>query len=261
MFDTADLFGLSFVKAPSEVDVARRLLAWVSHEKSESAPLPMVVTPNVDIVVQMHEADQSRVHSIAQSSAVVLPDGAPLVWLSRLTGESLPARLAGSTVFDHFWPAVVAEERRFAMLCSSEAVQQGLLSEYPSAVIEVAPMIDTSDASIDEAAAAFAATALEAEAEFCVLGLGHPKDSLLCASMIRQWPDDRPVPLTLCLGGSAEMYLGIRKRAPEWAQRWGLEWLVRFLQEPRRMFYRYFVRDLRFIPLAIREVVRQRRTP
>lgn len=260
MFDTADLFGLSFAKAPGEADVARRLLKWVPRRKSEGEPLPMVVTPNVDIVVQMHGPDQSHVHSIAQSSAVVLPDGAPLVWLSRLTGARLPARLAGSTVFDHFWPAVVADQRRIAMLCSSEAVQQGLLAEYPTASIAVAPMIDTTAASIDAAAAAFATTALDADAEFCVLGLGHPKDSLLCEAMVRQWPDDRPLPLTLCLGGSAEMYLGIRKRAPEWAQRWGLEWLVRFLQEPRRMFYRYFVRDLRFIPLALREVLRQRRS-
>lgn len=253
-FDTVDLFGLSFAKAADEREVSARLLEWTPLDRTVDQRLPMVVTPNVDIVVQMHAPDRERVRSIAARSAVVLPDGTPIVWLSRLAGRPLPARLAGSTVFEHFWPALVADKRRVAVLASNEIVRDGLLDEYPEAAVVVAPMIESDTDAIDQAAAAFAETVRASRAEFCVIGLGHPKDFLLCESMIQHWPSDQPLPLILCLGASAEMYLGIRKRAPKWVQRSGFEWLFRFFQEPRRMFHRYFVRDMCFFPLAAREL-------
>ena len=252
IFESVELFDLSFVNAPDEATVAERLLDW--HRTSVlSDPLPIVVTPNVDIVVQMRQEDQASAFEVARRCAVVLPDGAPIVWVSKLIGAPLSSRLAGSTVFGHWWPSLVSQQRRVAVLCSSEAVRDGLLSEYPDAHIVVAPMIDQSSESIERAGAAFAAEAAAVDAEFCVLGLGHPKDSLLANAALSAWPEGRVLPLILCLGGSAELYLGLRKRAPLWVQRCGLEWLVRFAQEPRRMFYRYFVRDLRFLPLTISE--------
>ena len=56
------------------------------------------------------------------------------------------------------------------------------------------------------------------------------------------------------------MYLGVTPRAPQWVQRWGLEWLYRFTLEPRRLFRRYFVTDAKFLPLVFRELRRERRT-
>ena len=41
-------------------------------------------------------------------------------------------------------------------------------------------------------------------------------------------------------------------RAPLWMQNAGLEWFYRFLQEPRRMFKRYFIDDMRIFGLAIK---------
>ena len=55
----------------------------------------------------------------------------------------------------------------------------------------------------------------------------------------------------LVLGGFA-MYAGFKRRAPRWMQNAGLEWLFRFIQEPRRLFRRYFVRDAAFIGIVAR---------
>ena len=130
------------------------------------------------------------------------------------------------------------------VLCSTEEVKNGLLDEHPDATVVVAPMIDTSHEQVAAVADDLIAAALATDAEFCVVCLGHPKDPMIALAAVDSWPADRLPPLFLCLGASAELYLGLKKRAPEWAQRHGLEWLVRFLQEPRRMFHRYFVRDL-----------------
>jgi N-acetylglucosaminyldiphosphoundecaprenol N-acetyl-beta-D-mannosaminyltransferase len=51
---------------------------------------------------------------------------------------------------------------------------------------------------------------------------------------------------------------GVRKRAPRWAQRTGLEWAFRLAQEPRRLAGRYVVGNTRFVVLVGREVLRTR---
>jgi N-acetylglucosaminyldiphosphoundecaprenol N-acetyl-beta-D-mannosaminyltransferase len=59
------------------------------------------------------------------------------------------------------------------------------------------------------------------------------------------------VPLIVGIGGSLDVVAGKVSRAPSWMQRAGLEWFYRFLQEPRRMWRRYTVTNLRFVALVV----------
>lgn len=258
-FATVELFGLSFIDAEDESVVAEHL-ATADHRAIPDKQLPIVFTPNVDIVVQLEHDGLQGIGAQLTDAAYILPDGAPLVWTSRWAGTPLQARLAGSTVFERWWPRIASDRRRVVVFCSSEEVKTGLEAECAGASVVVAPMIDTSNEQIGDLAKQLVAEAIAIDAEFCVVCIGHPKDPMLALAALEAWPDDRPRPLMLCLGASAELYLGIRKRAPEWAQQNGLEWFVRFVQEPRRMFHRYFVRDLAFLPIAAREVVARRRS-
>lgn len=61
------------------------------------------------------------------------------------------------------------------------------------------------------------------------------------------------MPLTLLLGASFEFYTNEIKRAPLWIQKVGFEWFYRFLQEPKRMFKRYFIDDIKFLSLVYKE--------
>ena len=61
------------------------------------------------------------------------------------------------------------------------------------------------------------------------------------------------MPLFLLLGASYEFYLNLKKRAPSFWQKVGMEWFYRFTQEPGRLFKRYFVDDLKFFPIVWRE--------
>ena len=54
------------------------------------------------------------------------------------------------------------------------------------------------------------------------------------------------------VGGSFDVIAGHVQRAPEWMQRAGLEWAYRFAQEPRRLWRRYLVGNLRFLALVVR---------
>ena len=64
------------------------------------------------------------------------------------------------------------------------------------------------------------------------------------------------MPLCHGVGGSFDVVAGKTKRAPATWQKLGLEWLYRVLQEPRRLWRRYLVTNVKFGGLVLRELVR-----
>ncbi len=66
------------------------------------------------------------------------------------------------------------------------------------------------------------------------------------------------VRVVLGVGGSFDVVAGLVERAPVWMQDWGLEWLFRVQQEPRRMFWRYFSTNSMFVWFYLVELWRTR---
>ena len=62
----------------------------------------------------------------------------------------------------------------------------------------------------------------------------------------------KDVNFTMGVGGSFDVVAGYVKRAPDWMQKSGLEWLYRVYQEPKRMFKRYLVGNTKFIALTLK---------
>jgi N-acetylglucosaminyldiphosphoundecaprenol N-acetyl-beta-D-mannosaminyltransferase len=67
------------------------------------------------------------------------------------------------------------------------------------------------------------------------------------------------VGLAMGVGGSVDVIAGHRARAPRWMQQLGLEWLFRLAQEPRRMWRRYLLGNVRLFVLVVRELILSRR--
>lgn len=256
-----ELFGFDFVDDTS-VDRVADLVLDGSPAEVEGAPV--VVTPNTDLLVQVSNSEDPGLRRFFSRAWCVLPDGQPIVWASRLLGTPLRFRLTGSDLFARLWPRLVQRRVPVFVLAPSAAVAAGLEESNPAASALVAPMVDPSvREEITQLAAQCVAQITAMVAQVVVLSLGHPKDSLLAEEILAQLDGTGVLPFVLCLGASAEMYLGIRRRAPLWVQRCSAEWLYRFVQEPRRLFYRYFVRDAAFVPLVWREhrSRRQERAP
>jgi len=245
-----DLFGLPFVDAATIDEVARLILSDADRGDHRH---PVVVTPNTDLVVQLLDADDPAVLEFVAGSWCVLPDGQPIVWASRYLGTPLRSRLTGSDLFAQLWPELAATARPAVVLAASDTIRDGLVAEHPLARVLVAPDIDVSDLAQVRAIAHRCAEEVAAStARIVVLGLGHPKDVLIARELLAFLllvSGDRP-PTVLCLGASAELHLGLRRRAPLWVQRMGGEWLFRFVQEPRRLFHRYFIRDVAFLRIV-----------
>jgi N-acetylglucosaminyldiphosphoundecaprenol N-acetyl-beta-D-mannosaminyltransferase len=67
------------------------------------------------------------------------------------------------------------------------------------------------------------------------------------------------VNMIMGVGGSFDVIAGYVKRAPGWMQKIGLEWLFRVYQEPRRMFKRYLVGNLKFMRLVAKYYFKRNR--
>ncbi len=140
------------------------------------------------------------------------------------------------------------------VVCANDEIARRLRADRPDGGYLVPPLVDADN---DEQMAVVAKEIFELAstkgAELLLVGLGHPKDALIIDRVHDLWDRPVPPPLGLGLGGSFAMYIGQQRRAPAWMQRAGLEWFFRFLQEPRRLFRRYFIDDVAFIGLVRRE--------
>ena len=87
------------------------------------------------------------------------------------------------------------------------------------------------------------------QADILLVFLGCPKQELFLAKFHK----DMGIPISITMGGCIDFIGNDKiKRAPVWMQKIGLEWFFRFMMEPRRLFKRYFVDDMKIFPLALK---------
>jgi len=217
-----------------------------------------VCTGNLDHLVTLeHDAEFRAIYA---NSDLNLADGKPVVLLSHLSGgEPLCQRVTGSDLFWELARASAVTGLRLFFLGGAEgaadAAKAAVLSRYPSAVIcgTYCPpkelfATDAEQQRIREAVQA-------SDADILLVGFGAPKQEKWIAAN----KDRLSVPVSIGVGGSFEMASGLVRRAPVWMQEAGLEWAYRFLQEPTRLWERYFVRDLPFLMTLIWRVLAERR--
>jgi N-acetylglucosaminyldiphosphoundecaprenol N-acetyl-beta-D-mannosaminyltransferase len=249
---TRRLFGFDFISDTTFEATIDRILG----PQPVDDRLPLVVTPNVDDLVRLAEPAHAELAASERRARYVLPDGQPIVWTSRLLGEPLGARLPGSTLFPLLWKRLASENRRVVVVAPSARIGWRLHREHSRARVVVPPVFDADDAVAVASVVAACASAIEAvHAEFVILGISFPKQQRVALDLVARLRQARStMPLFLLLGGSLDLYTGGTRRAPEWMQAIGLEWFFRFLCEPRRLFRRYFVTDVRFAHLFANEL-------
>lgn len=248
-------WGLRFTNAEHIEHVSDALLQGY---RGKPGQLPLVVTPNVDILVTLEEAS-SHVSETVDRAAILLADGQPLVSLSRLAGDRLSVRLAGSDLTSNMWPRLVAEGRKVFGVVSTAEVGIELARRHANFHWSEAPKLPEEEGSLIDRYAwhCINKMATSTAPEFIFVGVGFPKDILVARSIIDQWPEalGRP-PMVLAVGASLEFLTGTKTRAPEIFQRFGVEFLYRMLSDPRRLVKRYVVRDSRFLLIVARHVVK-----
>lgn len=251
MNTTVTLFGFSFINESSEEKVVDQIVA---SEKNPSK-LPVVCTPNAAQLVAF--AQNPRLAHFFSQSQWILPDGQPIVWLSKWIGNPLQSRLTGSNLFPLLWKRAQRDRIRIFLVVSSEQIEKKLKQEMPVAEILVAPLLK-SESDVDRFSLEVTQTIISSRPKWVLIGLGFPKQEYICRYYLENSLLTDQKPIFFLLGASFEFYCGLQKRAPQSWQKLGLEWLFRFLQNPGRLWHRYTVVNFQFILLALAEWRKQK---
>jgi len=221
----------------------------ICHRIEQRIPTHVVYI-NAAKVVKYHRDPVLR--SVIERADLLLPDGMPLVWVSRLFGQALPGRVNGTDLMERM--AALAAERGYSifLLGGTEEVVSATAAEFsrrhPRLKIAGVRNGYFKPEQDDEVLQAINASG----ADILLIGITTPKKEL--------WGDRNlvrlGVPICQGTGGSFDVVAGSVSRAPGWMQRCGLEWFYRFLQEPRRMGGRYLRTNPEFLWLVFCEAAR-----
>lgn len=178
-------------------------------------------------------------------------DGLPVVWLSHLCGCPLPERVAGIDVmYELLKLADLKHYRVFFLGAKPEVVQKVVewtQKHYPSAQIA-----GYRDGYFKEDQQQQVSEVIrDSKADILFVAITPPKKEIF----LRKYSGLMGVPVCHGVGGSFDVVAGVTKRAPLWMQKFGLEWLYRVIQEPRRMWKRYLTTNSVFAGLALKEIL------
>ena len=232
------LAGVQFDRLTEDEVVARVLEALANGDGGQ------IVTPNVDILHRVVRDADSQEH--VRASSLVVADGKPLVWASRLAGNPLPARVAGA---DLIWSlsAAMADAGRSVHLLGGEPgtatrAAEVLRDRLPA--LKIAGCLSPSvgfDSREDEYAAV-CDEVVGAAPDVVFVGFGFPKQERVIARLRHRLSQT----WFLGCGAAIGFVAGVHSRAPGWMQSSGLEWIHRLALEPRRLMRRYLVDDAPF---------------
>jgi N-acetylglucosaminyldiphosphoundecaprenol N-acetyl-beta-D-mannosaminyltransferase len=236
-----DLQGIVF-DAITESETCDRIVDALQQQRGGS-----VVTINLDHFIRCNRFPRYR--SLVSRADLVVADGMPLIWASRLQGTPLPERVAGSTLCLSLARALAARGKSLFLLGGNPGVAKQaarvLKERFPGLHIAgtyfPAFGFEKDPAQIE----AIRHLLQNSKPDMVYVALGSPKQEELIDRLRKDFPNM----WWMGVGISLSFIAGEVERAPLWVQRLGLEWFHRLGQEPKRLAKRYLVDG---IPFAIR---------
>ncbi len=227
----------------------RQILEWARQGRS-----CYVCCASVNNIMEAH--DSGVFAEVMEQAALVTSDGMPLVWLLRWLGVPGATRVYGPDLTPAVLEAAAEAGVPVGFYGGSEAVLGKLLERmklrYPNLRIAYQesppfrPPTPEEDRRTIEGIQASGARIL-------FLGLNTPKQDRWMHAHIGSVNA-----VMLGVGAAFDFLAGTKPQAPRWMQRNGMEWLFRFMTEPRRLWRRYLRHNPRFLALALAQLLRTR---
>lgn len=199
---------------------------------------------NAAVTVMMEDVPGYR--EILAGCDIVNADGQSIVWAARLLGVALPGRVAGPDLMDRLLG--LSERRGYPVYFLGARAE--VLKEFEIAMLKLHPRLQVAGRhhGYFDDDAAVADDIGRSGARLVFVAISSPRKERFLSQNL-----DRMGPLfAMGVGGSFDLWAGKTRRAPQWMQDAGLEWLFRLIQEPRRMWKRYLIGNARFLGLTFR---------
>jgi N-acetylglucosaminyldiphosphoundecaprenol N-acetyl-beta-D-mannosaminyltransferase len=193
----------------------------------------------------MESQKDSVLKTIHNSARLVTPDGMPLVWLGKLAGVDID-RVYGPDLMLALCRATERTGARHFLYGAGEGVAElladRLRAQFPDMVIagKRTPLFRPLSKEEDRIECDLINAA---HPDIVWVGLSTPKQERWMADH----RDQLSAPVLIGVGAAFDFHAGLKKQAPRWIQRSGLEWLFRLCIEPRRLWKRYLTNNPMFL--------------
>ena len=228
------------------VDIAAIDMDWLlaftkAHVKELSGDYICVSNVHTTVTAWKDEAYRA----VQNGGILAIPDGGPLSSTGRKRGFAKMRRVTGPDYMLKTIALGLPQGWRHYFYGSTpetlEKMEKALREEYPD--IRIAGMYSPPFRALSaEEDGAIVEKINEAVPDFVWVGLGAPKQEI--------WMHDhqgRVQGLMVGVGAAFDYTAGNISRAPQWMQKHNLEWLYRLMQDPKRLFKRYFVTNTTYI--------------
>lgn len=228
------------------MDEAIREIDKLITEKNPS----YVVTPNVDHIVKLEKDIEFK--KVYKNANLILTDGMPLIWISKLYGNPIKEKISGSDLFPKVCEIAAIKGYKVFILGAAEGVADkaaaNLQEKYKGLNI-VGTYSPSYGFENKESEIKYIIDVInEKKPDILAVGLGAPKQE----KFLYKYRENLNVPISLAIGASIDFEAENIKRAPKWMQNIGLEWFYRLCKEPRRMFKRYIIDDLKILKICLK---------
>lgn len=202
-----------------------------------------VCVSNVHTTVTAYEDVEYR--AIQNGGILAIPDGGPLSLVGRRRGYKQMARTTGPSLMDEIFKISTENGWKHYFYGSTDETLDKMKVELEKKYLglQIAGMCSPPFRPLtEEENEEIIKKINEAQPDFVWVGLGAPKQEIWMAD--HQWKVNG---LMIGVGAGFDYFAGNIKRAPQWMQNSNLEWVYRMLQEPRRLFLRYFKTNTKFV--------------
>lgn len=221
----------------------------------------VLVTPNVDQIVKMQT--DGEYYDIVRRAEWCVCDSKILLLSSRLLGTPLKDAVPGSSFFPTFYEYHKDDENcKIFLLGAREGVAQIAMERInkkvgrPIVVGAYSPSFGFEEN--EEENKEIHKMINESGANVVLVGVGCPKQEKWIDAHKAMMPG---VDIWMALGATIDFEAGNIKRAPMIWRELCMEWFYRFLQEPRRMYKRYFVDDPKFFWYLLKQMLGRYKNP
>lgn len=202
---------------------------------------------NVHTTVMAYEDNAYR--TVQNGGIMAIPDGGPLSTVGKRRGHKEMCRTTGPSYMGEIFKISAEKEYSHYFYGSTEEtlkkLKEALHKEYPG--LKIAGMYSPPfRAMTEEEDKQVIETINASNADFVWVGLGAPKQEIWMANH-----QGKVNGFMVGVGAGFDYFAGNIERAPEWMQKCNLEWFYRLLQDPKRLFGRYWHTNTRFIWNAV----------
>ena len=247
----ANILGVG-VSAINTAQALQTIDGWIHRREQEY----VCVTGVHGVMESQRDTKLKQIHN---NAGLVTPDGMPLVWLSRLKGFCWVERVYGPDLMLALCKQSLVEGYRHYFYGGADGVAEKLVARLSRQFsgLQIAgfwsppfrPLTPDEDEELIQRING-------AQPDIVWVGLSTPKQEYWMHEHLGRVS----APVMIGVGAAFDFHAGVKRQAPRWMQRSGLEWSFRLLSEPRRLWRRYLINNPLFIWMVLLQALRSGHT-